>query len=179
MPDVGDDGEQDQRETLDVKIKGDVNISTKPKKRRKRRAKAQKGGTPTNSASGSDTHETKKEKPVKNDSGTGGAAKVRKAEVARSSFRQICQDRAKGLYKLKITPERDAPKGAVDIIAVAEINDYEAPIKSAQLADGTPLVVNGNEVSGLAFNKGETSEIYVTLDYHDYLSLEVECYEYK
>mgnify|MGYP003291389636 CR=1 FL=1 len=27
--------------------------------------------------------------------------------------------------------------------------------------------------------KGETSEIYVTLDYHDYLSLEVECYEYK
>lgn len=179
LPDVGDEGEQDKRETLDVKIKGDVNVSLRPKKRRKRRGKVQKGGTPTNCASGSDTHETNREKPVKNDGGTGGAAKVRKAEVARNSFRQICQDRTKGLYKLRITPERDAPKGAVDIIAVAEINDYKAPIKSAQLADGTPLVVNGNEVSGFAFKKNETSEIFVTLDYRDYLSLEVECYEYK
>jgi hypothetical protein len=31
----------------------------------------------------------------------------------------------------------------------------------------------------LAFRKNEASEIYVTLDYRDYLSLEVECYEHK
>jgi hypothetical protein len=179
LPDVGDEGEKDNREVLDVKIKGDVNVSQKPKKRKKRRGKAQKGGTPTNSTSGSDRHDTKKETSAKTDSGTGGAAKVKRAEVGRSSFRQICQDRANGLYKLKITPDRDAPKGAVDIIAVAEINDYAAPIVSAQLADGTPLAVNGNEVSGLAFRKNEASEIYVTLDYRDYLSLEVECYEHK
>ena len=75
--------------------------------------------------------------------------------------------------------KKDAEKAAVDVIAVAEIKDYAAPVKSAELGDRTKLAVRGNEVSGFAFKKGEPVEIYVTLDYRDYLSLEVECYEYK
>ena len=93
------------------------------------------------------------------------------------SFRQVCLDRPSGLYKLKIVPAKDAAKGVVDVIAVAEIKEYPAPVKSARLADGTPLTVNGNEIGGIPFKKNEPAEILVSLDYHDYLSLEVECFE--
>ena len=74
---------------------------------------------------------------------------------------------------------KDVEKGIVDVIAVAEIKEYPAPVKSARLVDGTPLTVNGNEIGGVPFKKNEPAEILVSLDYRDYLSLEVECYEHQ
>jgi ABC-type transport system substrate-binding protein len=49
--------------------------------------------------------------------------------------------------------------------------------EAAKWSDGTPLTVNGNEIGGIPFKKNEPAEILVSLDYHDYLSLEVECFE--
>ena len=176
LPDSGDDGEPRTEETLDVKIKGDVTVLS-PKRRKRRKGKSTKGGTPTGKDPGSDTHNGPKPSPTKKDNGTGGAAKVARKEIGRVSFRQVCLDRPSGLYKLKIVPAKDAAKGVVDVIAVAEIKEYPAPVKSARLADGTPLTVNGNEIGGIPFKKNEPAEILVSLDYHDYLSLEVECFE--
>ncbi len=176
LPDSGDDGEPRTEETLDVKIKGDVTVLS-PKRRKRRKGKSAKGGTPTGKDPGSDTHNGPKPSPTKKDNGTGGAAKVARKEIGRVSFRQVCLDRPSGLYKLKIVPAKDAAKGVVDVIAVAEIKEYPAPVKSARLADGTPLTVNGNEIGGIPFKKNEPAEILVSLDYHDYLSLEVECFE--
>lgn len=178
LPDAGDEGEPRTEETLDVRIRGDVNV-VEPKRRRRRHRKPTTGGTPTGKDPGSNTHETTKKTNVKKDGGVGGSSKVVRKDVAHVAFRQVCVDRAGGVYRLKVTPGKDAEKAAVDVIAVAEIKDYAAPVKSAELGDRTKLAVRGNEVSGFAFKKGEPVEIYVTLDYRDYLSLEVECYEYK
>ena len=176
LPDSGDEGEPRTEETLDVKIKGDVSVLT-PKRRKRRKGNVVKGGNPSGKESGTKTHDGTKTPPPKKDGGSGGSGKVFRKEVGRISFRQICIDRATGLYKLKIVPAKDAEKGIVDVIAVAEIKEYPAPVKSAVLPDGTTLAVNKNEISGFAFNKNVPVEILVTLDYRDYLSLEVECYE--
>lgn len=78
-----------------------------------------------------------------------------------------------------IVPDRDVSKASVSIVAAAEISGYDAPLKAAALADGSPLTVRDSEVSGFAFKKGEPLELLVTFDYSDFLSLEIECYEYS
>jgi len=178
LPDAGDAGDPRTEETLDVKIKGDVSI-VQPKRKKRKHRKTSTGGKPTGDESGSDTHETERPRPTKQDDGTGGAAKVVRRDVPHSAFRSICQDKTAGLYRLKITPSRDAEKASVDVTAVAEIKGYEAPIKAAELPDGRPLKVSHGEIAGLKFQKNVPVEIFVTLDYSDYVSMEIDCYEYK
>ena len=55
--------------------------------------------------------------------------------------------------------------------------DYLSKKNNLPYDENTPLTVNGNEIGGIPFKKNEPAEILVSLDYHDYLSLEVECFE--
>lgn len=179
LPDAGEADERRLQEKLDEKIKGDVTV-LQPKPPRRKGRKVVKGGTPLEKALGSDRHETKRGPvPPKNDSGQDGRSKVVRKDLGHVAFRSICVNREKGLYRLKVVSTKEAEKGSVAVIAIAEIKQYPAPIVSARLADGTELCVDGNEISGFAFRKGEPVELNVVLDYHDYLSLEVVCYEYK
>ena len=178
LPDSGDEGDPRTEETLDVKIKGDVSV-VEPKRSRRRRHKSTTGGTPTDKESGSDKHDSNKPGKTKKDDGKGGLSKVDRREIGYGKFRPVCQDREHGRYRLKIVPERDVPKASVSIVAAAEISGYDAPLKAAALADGSPLTVRDSEVSGFAFKKGEPLELLVTFDYSDFLSLEIECYEYS
>lgn len=179
LPDSGEDGDPRTEEVLDVKAKNaDVKVS-EPVRHKKRRGKAVTGGTPTGKVHGSDTHDGKRPKKIVTDTGEGGERTVRRREVGHSSFRSICRDKVTGSYLLKIVPEKDCAQAAVDVIAVAEIKDYVAPVRAARLEDGTELKVRNGEVSGMGFRKGVPLKIELSLDYSDYVSLEVECYEYK
>lgn len=178
LPYSGDDGDPRMEEVLDVKVKGVVEIKS-PKRRPRQSGKTTRGGTATGREHGSDTHDNPHTPPTQHDDGQGGSRKVLRREIGHTAFRSICLDKGRGIYKLKIVPEKDAAQAAFDVIAIAEIKSYAAPIQTAALADGTPLTVRDGEISGLSFKKGVPVTVNLTLDYSDYLSLEVACYEYK
>lgn len=179
LPDMSDEGEKRLEEVLDVKAKKMLVAPEKPIKRKRRAGKPTRGGTKSDHPSGSDKHETERDNRTVQDNGRGGNRKVMRRDVGCLAFRSICNDKARGAYKLKVIPEKDVESGSVAVIAVAEIKDYPAPVKSARLEDGTELKVEGNEISGFKFEKKRPLKIDLELDYSDYLSLEVACYEYK
>lgn len=184
LPDEGDDEKREQ-ETLAVKlVRGEVK-KEKPKGHRKRPHPAKGGDGEGDSGgrsgeSGEHTGGGKSGGRARGNQGGGaGEKQTIRYEVPHESFRSICADRARGAYRLKLTPGKNAANGSIDISTVAEIKDYPATVLSASLADGTPLRVDGSTVSGLTFEKGVRLDINVILDSTDFVSLEVDCHGHK
>lgn len=102
---------------------------------------------------------------------------VKWADVEASDLDYVCIDKAKSEYQIVFTPDSGFEHGMVKLYVMAETEAYCANVLSAQLDDGTTLIVTrGNTVEGLEFVKGKPVSITVTLDYTDYCSLEVEAY---
>lgn len=90
----------------------------------------------------------------------------------------LCVDKDKGEYMMKISPMSNADNGQIDLFLSAETQKYPAPIRNASLIGGS-VVLNGNSISGISFNKEKEIRLKVELDYYDYCSMEVELYEIK
>ena len=105
--------------------------------------------------------------------GTQHQPKLKPVEAA--SCRFICSNEQTGAYRLFVTPKKTSANGIAEIIAVAELNNYEAEIRKAEMVDGTQLEVKeGNKVFGLNFESGKKLEILLEMAYTDYVSMEVK-----
>ena len=99
---------------------------------------------------------------------------LRKVKAGVSRF--ACTSEERGEYRMFIVPEVTDSEGVLAVNAVAELNTYGADIVSARTIDGRVLQVDGNQILGVGFKKGELVQINLKLAYSDYVSLEVEWY---
>ena len=60
----------------------------------------------------------------------------------------------------------------------AESQNYDAALINVE-CDQDGVTFEGNVIKGLTFTANQAIKLTLTLDYHDYSSLEVEAYGYK
>lgn len=96
-----------------------------------------------------------------------------------SELDYVCTNREESEYQLVFTPFEHFDNGRVKLFAVAEVDAYRARVVKAWLDDPAKMelkIVDGNAIEGFEFKKDEPLSFFVTLDYSDYCSLEVETY---
>jgi hypothetical protein len=99
--------------------------------------------------------------------------------IAASKIRVVCLNKDAGEYSITFVPASSAENGRFDLFLSAESQDYNAPIISATGMGQPPLTVNENRISGLSFTANTPVRLKVTIDYHDYCSMEVKAYGNK
>jgi hypothetical protein len=96
--------------------------------------------------------------------------------ILKSRF--ICTDKSTGNYLISFTPKTSAKNGYLELYQSAESSDYKAPLVNA-VCNGEILQIDNNKIMIEEFIANSPLLIYVTLNYHDYCSLEVKAYGYK
>lgn len=197
LPACGDTEDRETRETLTPKIEP----LRKSKRIKKRPVVKQQPSTSTDGETIAETDETGVDTGSGGGSGTtrndsdsgrfhggtedgngngpsedGNQNKTRFKAIEAGSARSICADERSGNYHMILVPKQKEENAAIAINAVAELSTYAADVVSAELADGTPLPVEGNRISGLHFQKGDPVRINLKMNYTEYISLEVEWY---
>lgn len=96
--------------------------------------------------------------------------------IAPINVRSAIIDKAAGLYRILFVPSTSASNGYLDIFMSAEAQTYDAPIKAAKSKTCRDFTLKGNRISRLAFTERRPVVIDITLDYHDYCSMEIKAY---
>lgn len=99
--------------------------------------------------------------------------------ITASKIRVVCLNKDSGEYSITFVPASSAEKGRFDLYLSAESQDYKAPIMAAIGMGQPPLTIKGNSISGLSFIANTPIRLKVTIDYHDYCSMEVKAYGNK
>ncbi len=97
--------------------------------------------------------------------------------IKMKKIQPICIDYKKGLYSFLLEAEQDVDDGIIDIKLSAENDNYPASIAQAVLIPQKELNIDGGRITGVVMRVGKKIQIKVELNYHDYCSLEVYCYE--
>jgi len=100
-------------------------------------------------------------------------------EISAAKVRAVCLDKTAGSYSLTFVPAASASDGKLEIFLSAESQNYDAPVASAFDIGQTPMLINGNIISGLTFTENIPIRLKITLNYHDYCSMEVKAYGNK
>lgn len=116
--------------------------------------------------------------------GTGGGAtpvEHRKSlsAIAPAKVRVFCRNKAEGKYTITFTPASSAQDGSIVLYMSAESQSYDASIISASCASCPSLRFSSNRIEGLVFEEKVPVTVEITLDYHDYCSMEVKAYGNK
>ena len=99
--------------------------------------------------------------------------------ITAAKVRAVCLNKASGEYSITFVPTASAENGRLDLFLSAESQNYDAPILSA-IGPGQPsLEVKDNQITGLTFSANIPVRLKVTLNYHDYCSMEVKAYGNK
>lgn len=98
--------------------------------------------------------------------------------VRPASERQWCSNKDSGEYILIFKPSINAVNGTMKIKQSAESQNYDAALINVE-CDQDGVTFEGNVIKGLTFTANQAIKLTLTLDYHDYSSLEVEAYGYK
>jgi hypothetical protein len=101
------------------------------------------------------------------------------AAIAPAKTRVMCTDKSNGEYVISFTPASAATDGLIDIYLSAESQNYEAKISSISCDVCPEASFDGNRIRGLTFTENSPLKLRVTLDYHDYCSMEVKAYGNK
>ena len=89
-----------------------------------------------------------------------------------------CVNKAEGEYVLIFKPSVNATDGTMIIQQSAEGGSYPAALAGVK-CDQEEVAFEGNVIKGLTFRANQALKITLTLDYHDYSSLEVEAYGHQ
>ncbi len=98
--------------------------------------------------------------------------------VRPASERQWCSNKDKGEYILIFKSSINAENGTMKIKQSAESQSYDADLVDVK-CDQDGVTFEGNVIKGLTFMANKPIRLVLTLDYHDYSSLEVEAYGHK
>jgi hypothetical protein len=99
--------------------------------------------------------------------------------ITATKIRSVCLNKDSGEYAITFIPTDSAENGCLEIFLSAETQNYGAPILSAMSFGQPKLSVVGNKISGLILQANTPLRLKVTLDYHDYCSMEVKAYGNK
>lgn len=76
-------------------------------------------------------------------------------------------------------PSVSASDGCLKLYLSAESQDYEAKVIKAMAIGQKSIAAEGNIIKNIEFTEGTPVKLRVTIDYHDYCSMEVAAYGYK
>lgn len=99
--------------------------------------------------------------------------------IAPAKVRVFCRNKAEGKYTITFTPASSAQDGSIVLYMSAESQSYDASIISASCASCPSLRFSSNRIEGLVFEEKVPVTVEITLDYHDYCSMEVKAYGNK
>ncbi len=99
--------------------------------------------------------------------------------ITAAKVRAVCLDKSKGDYSLTFVPAASASDGKLEIFLSGESLSYDAPVVSAFGIGQPPLNVDGNRITGLTFIENTPVRLKISLNYHDYCSMEVKAYGHK
>ena len=93
--------------------------------------------------------------------------------------RVVCLDKEKGEYSVTFIPAVSAENGCVELFMSAESQNYDAEITAVRGLGQSGLTADGNKIQGIVFEEKKPVRLRVTIDYHDYCSMEVKAYGNK
>lgn len=99
--------------------------------------------------------------------------------IAPAKIRVLCTNKDAGQYNISFTPSVNAENGIIDLYMSAESQNYDAAILSASCDACPGIKINKNRIEGFTFTEKVPVVIRVSLDYHDYCSMEVKAYGNK
>lgn len=99
-------------------------------------------------------------------------------KVRPASERMYCIDKTSGKYMLLFKPTVNATEGTMKVYQSAEGGSYDAALVGVK-CDQENVTFEGNVIKGLTFTANQVLKMTLTLDYHDYSSLEVEAYGHQ
>ena len=91
----------------------------------------------------------------------------------------FCRNKVEGKYTITFTPALSAQNGTIVLYMSAESQSYDASIIFASCVSCPSLRFSSNCIEGLIFEEKVPITIEITLDYHDYCSMEVKAYGNK
>lgn len=105
--------------------------------------------------------------------------KMSYSAIAPAKVRIMCTNKAAGQYNVSFTPATSATNGVLDLFMAAESQSYSATILAATCDAFPAMKFTKNRLDGFNFQEKTPITINVTLDYHDYCSMEVKAYGNK
>ena len=99
--------------------------------------------------------------------------------IAPAKVRVFCRNKVAGKYTITFTPALSAQNGTIVLYMSAESQSYDASIIFASCVSCPSLRFSSNCIEGLIFEEKVPITIEITLDYHDYCSMEVKAYGNK
>ena len=115
-------------------------------------------------------------------SGTGpnpGETKKKWINVGFTKVRTVCLNKENGEYSIVFVPSASASEGCLKLYLSAESQDYEAKVIKAMAIGQKSIAAEDNIIKNIEFTEGTPVKLRVTIDYHDYCSMEVAAYGYK
>ena len=93
--------------------------------------------------------------------------------------RVVCLDKDKGEYSVTYVPAISAENGYIELFMSAESQNYNAVITGVKGLGQSGLSAEGNKINNISFEEKKPVRLRVTIDYHDYCSMEVRAYGNK
>lgn len=99
-------------------------------------------------------------------------------DIDAKKVRVVCLNKDRGEYSVAFVPSISADDGYLELFLAAESQNYEAPIKNVMGIGQSTLEIEKNKIKNISFKSNEPVRLKITLDYHDYCSMEVKAYGY-
>ena len=105
--------------------------------------------------------------------------KKKTVNISAIKARVVCLNKDRGEYSVTFVPSISAVDGVVELYMSAETQNYKAPIMKVIGIGQTGLEIAGNKICNVSFEEKKPVRLRVTIDYHDYCSMEVKAYGNK
>ena len=93
--------------------------------------------------------------------------------------RTVCLNKSNGEYSIIFVPTSSATDGCIKLYLSAESQDYDANIIKVMGIGQKEIVAEKNVIKNIVFTENTPVRLKVTIDFHDYCSMEVDAYGYK
>jgi hypothetical protein len=93
--------------------------------------------------------------------------------VSVSNLRILAQDKRIGRYVIAFTPNESVSNSTLKITLVGETRRELVEVKEAMTIPPKSLTISKNTISGLNLIKGKLARVIVTIDFDDYVAMEV------
>ncbi|EOS7890609.1 hypothetical protein ED221_RS01785 [Enterococcus hirae] len=93
-----------------------------------------------------------------------------------SQIRVLAQDKNAGRYTVVFKPEKDCEDSKIRIRLIGETGNEIATLLDVKAIPNTPINIINNVITGLNLKKDALTRLIVTIDFDDYVAMEVDVY---
>ncbi|EEU91595.1 hypothetical protein [Enterococcus faecalis] len=93
-----------------------------------------------------------------------------------SQIRVLAQDKNAGRYTVVFKPEKACEDSKIRIRLIGETGNEIATLLDVKTIPNTPIKITNNVITGLNLKKDALTRLIVTIDFDDYVAMEVDVY---